>query len=98
MRKETMALTGLLSLPAFLGILSWIVSWLIPHKGSLTLIIEEIFVVMVWIGPITSTIALVVNYKNKSISRKSIPSYLLNGTWLVISLCIIGLYCYVRSK
>ena len=45
-----MALTGLLSLPAFLGILSWIVAWLIPHKGSLTLIIEEIFVVMVWIG------------------------------------------------
>jgi len=87
-----------LSLPALLGILSWIGSWLNPNKGSATLILEAVFVVLVWLGAITSTAALILTYKIKSRTRESIAYYLLNGIWLAASLFLIGFYCYVRSR
>lgn len=92
----------LFTLPAIIGIVCWIGSWVNPsqkyHYGAVvTLCLEVGFVYMIWIGLITSTVALIFTYKKKSKDWRSYVSYFLNGIWLAVAVTAFGMVCYIKT-
>ena len=86
-----MRIVSLLSLPALIGIVSWLLSW-VPYFTLLRYTVyaaqvhratEIIFVLMVWLGPFTSIPALIVTHRSALVASKKIIFYVLNGIWII---------------
>ena len=91
---------ALLSLPAIIGIAAWLANWA-PYYTPIryTYFPDQFvtglgltFVLMLWIGAITSPVALVLTCKKKLTFGLRIASYVLNGIWAPISLTLSILY------
>lgn len=97
---------ALLSLPAIIGIAAWLANWApyytpirytyFPDQFATGLGLT--FVLMLWIGAITSPVALVLTYKRALPRAISVASYALNGIWAAIALSLNILFlCHILA-
>ena len=94
------ALTG----PAVVGTASWIVSWIAYFTSTYlaigftkdTTAIQVAFVLMIWIGPITSLAAMIVICSRLQSIRHSVFLYVINGVWMIVSLSAFALWLCAR--
>lgn len=90
--------------PAIVGATSWIVSWIAYFASTYlaigftwdTAVIQVVFVLMIWIGPITSLAAMIVTRSRLQSIQHSIFLYVINGVWMIVSLSAFALWLHSR--
>jgi hypothetical protein len=85
-----------LSLPAIVGIISWILSWTValafrpnsyhPHAHDMQVTFNRIFALMTYVGPAAAIFAVVAVYRSPCTRPKRVAFYLLNVAWGTLSL------------
>lgn len=86
-----------LSVPAIIGLTSWLISWVFafaplrhsPYAHDVQMTFGLIFVVMTWIGPLTAIWAIIAINRSSSTLAKRVALYLLNAAWGMFSLVIL---------
>jgi hypothetical protein len=101
-RQEIAAVA--LTSPAVIGTVSWTISW-IAYFASVylslgfirdTTAIQIVFVLMILIGPVTSLAAMILTRSRIGTIRFSTILYLVNGTWMIVSLAALSLRFLAR--
>ena len=92
-------LVAILSVPAFLGILSWVGNWLpysvfwnSPPYGLLVMqLLPKFMVLMIPIGFVTSVISTVFIYRTSFARLVRTAFYAINGIWIILSILAFSL-------
>jgi len=89
----------LLSLPATVGIISWILSWAFvfafppnsyhPYAHDMQMTFNRIFALMTYVGPAAAIFAVVAVYRSSCTRPKRVGFYLLNVAWGIFSLLLL---------
>lgn len=94
-----------LSLPAIVGISSYLLSWAFafaplrynPHADDVQRIFNILVVLMIWIGPFAAILAIIAIYRSAWTLRKRVAFYLLNGVWGIFSL-VISIHFWIAHR
>jgi len=89
----------LLSLPATVGIISWMLSWAFvfafppnsyhPYAHDMQITFNRIFALMTYVGPAAAIFAVVAIYKSSCTRLMRVVFYLLNVAWGIFSLLLL---------
>jgi hypothetical protein len=89
----------LLSLPATVGIISWMLSWAFvfafprnsyhPYAHDMQMTFNRIFALMTYVGPAAAIFAVVAVYRSSCTRPKRVVFYLLNVAWGIFSLLLL---------
>jgi hypothetical protein len=89
----------LLSLPATVGIISWMLSWAFvfafppnsyhPYAHDMQMTFNRIFALMTYVGPAAAIFAVVAVYRSSFTRPKRVAFYLLNVAWGISSLFLL---------
>jgi hypothetical protein len=89
----------LLSLPATVGIISWLLSWAFvfafppnsyhPYAHDMQMTFNRIFALMTYVGPAAAIFAVVAVSRSSCTRPKRIAFYLLNVVWGIFSLLLL---------
>jgi len=88
-----------LSLPATIGIISWILSWTCalafplnsyhPYAHDIQMTFNRVFALMTYIGPAAAIFAVVAVYRSSCTRPKRVAFYLPNVAWGTFSLLLL---------
>ena len=89
----------LLSVPATVGIISWMLSWAFvfafppnsyhPYAHDMQMTFNRIFALMTYVGPAAAIFAVVAVYRSSCTRPKRVAFYLLNVAWGIFSLLLL---------
>jgi hypothetical protein len=94
----------LLSIPAILGIFSWILVWLhyfvarhFVFRDQVECGLKILFVLMLWIGPFTGIASIVLSWQCSLPGWRRLVCHLVNGIWIIAALFGFALYFFYRG-
>jgi hypothetical protein len=87
------------SVPAIIGVLSWMLSWAFafafppnsyhPYAHDTQMTFNRIFALMTYIGPVAAIFAIIAVYRSSCTFPKRVGFYLLNVAWGIFSLLLM---------
>jgi hypothetical protein len=87
------------SLPAIVGIISWVLSWTFvfafppnsyhPYAHDMQTTFNRIFALMTYIGPAAAIFAIIAIHRSSCTFPKQVAFYLLNAAWGTFSLFLL---------